>query len=99
MWKIKKYHSKFVKYEKSLLSVSYSPEFDVNGITDPFLHAQILEIMQYTAKDDKELIDELAVLFVSVQSITESSKQTGYALQCEIIKTINNVNTNSVWKV
>ena len=52
--------------------------------------------MQFTAKDDKELIDELADLFVSVQSITESSKQTGYALQYEIIKTINNVNINSV---
>ena len=29
--------------------------------------------MQYTAKDNKELIDELADLFISVQSITESS--------------------------
>ena len=96
--KIKKYHSMFVKYEKSLLSVSYSPEFDVNGITDPFLQAKILEIMQYTAKDDKELIDELADLFVNVQSITESSKQTGYALQYEIIKAINNLNASSGMK-
>ena len=96
--KIKKYHSMFVKYEKSLLSVSYSPEFDVNGITDPFLQAKILEIMQYTAKDDKNLIDELADLFVSVQSITESSKQTGYALQYEIIKAINNLNASSGMK-
>ena len=96
--KIKKYHSMFVKYEKSLLSVSYSPEFDVNGINDPFLQAKILEIMQYTAKDDKELIDELADLFVSVQSITESSKQTGYALQYEIIKAINNLNASSGMK-
>ena len=96
--KIKKYHSMFVKYEKSLLSVSYSPEFDVNGITDPFLQAKILEIMQYTAKDDKDLIDELADLFVSVQSITESSRQTGYALQYEIIKTINNLNASSGMK-
>ncbi len=96
--KIKKYHSMFIKYEKALLSVSYSPEFDVNGITDPFLQAKILEIMQFTAKDDKELIDELADLFVSVQSITESSKQTGYALQYEIIKTINNLNASSGMK-
>ena len=78
--KIKKYHSTFVKYEKSLLSASYSPELDVNGITDPFLQDKILEILQYTAKDDKEIIDKLADLFVSVQGITESSKQTGYAL-------------------
>ena len=96
--KIKKYHSMFIKYEKALLSVSYSPEFDVNGITDPFLQAKIIEIMQFTAKDDKELIDELADLFVSVQSITESSKQTGYALQYEIIKTINNLNASSGMK-
>ena len=96
--KIKKYHSMFVKYEKALLSVSYSPEFDVNGISDPFLQAKILEIMQYTAKDDKDLIEELADLFVNVQSITESSKQTGYALQYEIIKVINNINASSGMK-
>ena len=34
----------FIKYEKSLLSVSYSSEFDFNGVTDPFLQAKILEI-------------------------------------------------------
>ena len=51
--KIKKYYSMFVKYDNSLLFISYSPGFYVNGITDPFLQAKILEILQYTAKDDK----------------------------------------------
>ena len=96
--KIKKYHSMFVKYEKSLLSVSYSPEFDVNGITDPFLQARILEVMAYTAKGSKVLSDELGDLFVSVQSITESSKQTGFALQYEIVKTINKIEANAGMK-
>ena len=40
----------------------------------------------------------MADLFVSVQSITESSKQTGYALQYEIIKDINNLNASSSMK-
>ena len=92
--KIKKYHNMFVKYEKSLLSVSYSPEFDVNGITDPFLQARIIEIMAYTAKGSKVLSDELGDLFVSVQSITEASKQTGFALQYELVKTINKIESN-----
>ena len=35
---------------------------------------------------------------MSVQSITESSKQTGYALQYEIIKAINNLNASSGMK-
>ena len=84
----------FVKYEKALLSVSYSPEFDVNGITDPFLQARIIEILAYTAKGNKELSDELGDLFVSVQSITEASKQTGYAIQYEIVKAINKLEAN-----
>lgn len=96
--KIKKYHSMFVKYEKALLSISYSPEFDVNGITDPFLQARIIEIMKYTAKGSKVLSDELGDLFVSVQSITEASKQTGYAIQYEIVKTINNLEANAGMK-
>ena len=40
----------------------------------------------------------MADLFVSVQGITESSKQTGYALQYEIIKDINNLNASSSMK-
>ena len=92
--KIAKYHTMFVKYEKALLSVSYSPEFDVNGITDPFLQARIIEILAYTAKGNKELSDELGDLFVSVQSITEASKQTGYAIQYEIVKAINKLEAN-----
>jgi len=95
---IKKYHSMFVKYEKALLSISYAPEFDVNGITDPFLQAKILEIMKFTAKNNKNLTDELGDLFVSVQSITEASKQTGYALQYEIVRTINNLEANAGMK-
>ncbi len=95
---IKKYHSMFIKYEKSLLSISYAPEFDVNGITDPFLQAKILEIMKYTAKNNKNLADELGDLFVSVQSITEASKQTGYALQYEIVRTINKLEANAGMK-
>ena len=96
--KLKKYHNMFVKYEKTLLSVSYSPEFDVNGITDPFLQAKLLEIMKFTAQGNKNLSDELGDLFVSVQSITEASKQTGYALQYEIVKTINNLESNAGMK-
>ena len=95
---IKKYHSMFVKYEKTLLSISYAPEFDVNGITDPFLQAKILEIMKFTAKNNKNLSDELGDLFVSVQSITEASKQTGYALQYEIVRTINKLEANAGMK-
>ena len=96
--KIKKFHNMFVKYEKSLLSISYAPEFDVNGITDPFLQAKILEIMKFTAKNNKVLCDELGDLFVSVQSITEASKQTGYALQYEIVRTINKLEANAGMK-
>ncbi len=96
--KIKKFHNMFVKYEKSLLSITYAPEFDVNGITDPFLQAKILEIMKFTAKNNKVLSDELGDLFVSVQSITEASKQTGYALQYEIVRTINKLEANAGMK-
>ena len=96
--KIKKYHEMFVKLEKNLLSISYAPEFDVNGITDPFLQAKILEIMKFTVKNNKNLSDELGDLFVSVQSITEASKQTGYALQYEIVRTINNLESNAGMK-
>ena len=40
--KYKKYLSPMIKYLKDLISTSYAPEYDVNGITDPFLQVRIL---------------------------------------------------------
>lgn len=36
-----------IKYLKNLISINYSPEFDVSGITDPFLQVKILEVFAY----------------------------------------------------
>ena len=71
--KIKKYYTMFFKYEKyllSILSVSYSSEFDANGKTDSFLKLKIMKFFLYTSKNDKKLIDELAYLFVSIICFT-----------------------------
>ena len=46
-----KYTSTIIKYLRSLLSISYSPEYDVNGITDPFLQAKLVETLGYFFKD------------------------------------------------
>jgi AP-1 complex subunit gamma-1 len=34
-----------IKYLKNLISTSYAQEYDVNGITDPFLQVRILEVL------------------------------------------------------
>ena len=94
----RQFHKTFVKFEKSLLNVSYSPEFDINGVTDPFLQARLIEVMKYTAKGSKEYTEELADLFVTVQSLTEAGKQTGYAIQYEIVKDINALEANKGMK-
>ena len=36
-----------IKYLKNLISTSYSPEYDVNDITEPFLQVRILEILGF----------------------------------------------------
>jgi len=44
---------------RSLVNTSYSPDFDINGVTDPFLQVKYLEILQYFGKGSKKSSEEM----------------------------------------
>ena len=87
--KYKKYLSPMIKYLKNLISTSYAPEYDVNGITDPFLQVRILEILGYFGRASSKENEELENLLNSIPSSTDTTrKNTGNSVLYELVRCI-----------
>ena len=87
--KYRKYVSTLVKTLKNLISTSYAPEYDVNGITDPFLQIRILEVLGYFGRASSKENEELEALLNSIPSNTDTTrKNTGNAVLYELVRCI-----------
>ena len=62
-----KYLSNLMRMMKTLSSTNYAPEYDINGVTDPFLQVKILETLSHFGKDNKETSEEMNDLLASVK--------------------------------
>ena len=86
--KYRKYLPMLTKALKNLIATSYAPEYDVNGITDPFLQVRILEVLscfgKIAAKDE-----DLESLLSSIPSNTDTTrKNTGNSVLYELVRCI-----------
>lgn len=93
--KYRKYLKTVIKYLKNLISTTYAPEYDINGITDPFLQVKILEILQYFGKDNEEASEEMNDILANISTNTDSSKGTGNAVLYELVRTIIKIKSNT----
>lgn len=91
-----KYVPHMIKYLKNLSTTNYAPDYDVNGITDPFLQARILEVLSYFGRAYHEDNDELTNLLGALPTNTDTSvKNTGNAVLYELVRTIFGYNSSS----
>jgi AP-1 complex subunit gamma-1 len=65
--KYKKYLNPMIRYLKNLSSTNYAPEYDIHGVTDPFLQVKILEVLQYYGKNNADASEEMNDLLASVR--------------------------------
>ncbi len=93
--KYKKYLPYMVRYLKNLSSTNYAPEYDINGITDPFLQVRILEVLYYYGKNNSDASEEMNDLLASISTNTESNKNTGNSVLYELVRTIIGIESNS----
>ena len=93
--KYKKYLKSMVKYLRNLNSSNYAPEYDINGVTDPFLQVKILEVLSYFGKDDGEASEEMNDLLANISTNTDSTKNTGNAVLYELVRTIIKIESSS----
>uniref|UniRef100_A0A5B6Z6S4 AP-1 complex subunit gamma n=1 Tax=Davidia involucrata TaxID=16924 RepID=A0A5B6Z6S4_DAVIN len=95
----KKCTDSLVKVLKDVVNSSYAPEYDVSGITDPFLHIRLLRLLRVLGQGDADASDCMNDILAQVATKTESNKNAGNAILYECVETIMSIEDNSGLRV
>eukprot|EP00571_Detonula_confervacea_P013229 CAMPEP_0172297286 /NCGR_PEP_ID=MMETSP1058-20130122/369_1 /TAXON_ID=83371 /ORGANISM="Detonula confervacea, Strain CCMP 353" /LENGTH=1015 /DNA_ID=CAMNT_0013006419 /DNA_START=58 /DNA_END=3105 /DNA_ORIENTATION=- len=88
-----------VKLLRNLLSMGYSPDHDVGGISDPFLQVQILTLLRLLGANNVKASEEMNDVLAQVATNTETSKNAGNAILYECVQTIMAVESDDGLRV
>ncbi|CAA7393697.1 unnamed protein product [Spirodela intermedia] len=88
-----------VRILKDVSNSAYAPEYDVAGITDPFLHIRVLRLMHMLGQDDADASEYMNDILAQVATKTESNKNAGNAILYECVETIMGIEATSGLRV
>mmetsp|Transcript_80527 Transcript_80527/g.176577 ORF Transcript_80527/g.176577 Transcript_80527/m.176577 type:complete len:835 (-) Transcript_80527:47-2551(-) len=74
-------------------------EYDIAGITDPFLQAKILRLLRLLGTGSVDASDEMNDILAQVATNTEGTKNTGNAILYECVLTIMSIEAESGLRV
>lgn len=57
-----------VRVLKNLVVSGYAPEYDINGITDPFLQIRLLRLLRLLGKNDADVSDIMSDILAQVSN-------------------------------
>ena len=66
-----------VRLLRNFISMGFSPEHDVGGITDPFMQVKLLTLLKLLGKGNEEASDQMNDVLAQVATNTETSKNAG----------------------
>lgn len=94
-----KYLDGLVKTLRDVVNSPYAPEYDIAGITDPFLHIRLLKLLRVLGQGDADASDCMNDILAQVATKTESNKNAGNAILYECVETIMSIEDNGGLRV
>merc|ERR1740123_2455595 len=90
-----------VRSLRSMVTSGYSnaAEYDVAGVTDPFLQGRILRLLRILGKNSVQASDDMSDVLAQVATNTEGTKNTGNAILYECVLTIMSIEAESGLRV
>eukprot|EP00933_Yihiella_yeosuensis_P042198 TRINITY_DN36732_c0_g1_i1.p1 TRINITY_DN36732_c0_g1~~TRINITY_DN36732_c0_g1_i1.p1 ORF type:complete len:856 (-),score=187.40 TRINITY_DN36732_c0_g1_i1:76-2556(-) len=90
-----------VRALRNMVTSGYSnaAEYDIAGITDPFLQAKILRLLRILGEKSVDASDEMNDILAQVATNTEGTKNTGNAILYECVLTIMSIEAESGLRV
>ncbi|XP_010498899.1 PREDICTED: AP-1 complex subunit gamma-1 [Camelina sativa] len=88
-----------IKTLRDITNSAYQPEYDVAGITDPFLHIRLLRLLRVIGQGDADASDLMTDILAQVATKTESNKNAGNAVLYECVETIMAIEDTSSLRV
>lgn len=90
-----------VKVLRNMVTSGYpnAAEYDIAGITDPFLQAKILRVLRILGTKSVSASDDMNDILAQVATNTEGTKNTGNAILYECVLTIMSIEAESGLRV
>ncbi|XVE75085.1 hypothetical protein DITRI_Ditri12bG0068400 [Diplodiscus trichospermus] len=88
-----------VKTLRDMANSPYAPEYDIAGITDPFLQIRLLKLLRILGQGDADASDCMNDILAQVATKTESNKNAGNAILYECVETIMSIEDNGGLRV
>eukprot|EP01116_Phalansterium_solitarium_P022013 TRINITY_DN7106_c0_g1_i1.p1 TRINITY_DN7106_c0_g1~~TRINITY_DN7106_c0_g1_i1.p1 ORF type:complete len:812 (+),score=368.44 TRINITY_DN7106_c0_g1_i1:73-2508(+) len=88
-----------VRILKNLVMSGYAPEYDVSGVTDPFLQVKILKLLRLLGKGDQESSDVMNDILAQVATNTDHTRNVGNTILYECVQTIMSIEAENGLRV
>ena len=88
-----------VRLLRNFITMGFSPEHDVSGITDPFMQVKILHLLKMLGRGNDEASEQMNDVLAQVATSTETTKNAGNAILYECVQTIMEVQSDASLRV
>jgi AP-1 complex subunit gamma-1 len=95
----RKQTGQLVKILKNMVLAGYVSEYDVCGITDPFLQCKIIALLRLLGTGSSEASQEMNDILAQVAINTDSAKTPGNAILYECVQTIMSIEAENGLRV